>query len=327
MLQNYSLTLSILIISYNTREMTLRCIQQALAQCVAEEIDSEIIVVDNGSTDGSADAIKNAFTIGSSSTTPAVKLIRSTSNLGFGRANNRGMQVAKGKYILLLNSDAFPKPGAFTTLLNFMESHADAACVGPRLLNEDESLQVSCYKFPSPARITWESLLLTAAFPNSALFGDYRKWPHDTERKVDFVIGACMLVRRETINRVGMFDESFFLYSEETDWEKRMSDHGWNVYFTPDAEVYHLCGTSGKAQADRVFTEFRRGQERYIRKHFGGVGLTWYRIMLTVGSTLRLILFSLFRLFSKNPKYPQEVTLWWRILRWNLGIRGPGLEN
>jgi len=198
---------SVIVVNYNTRAMTLECLE-VLHRTLAG-VPSEVILVDNASHDGSVAAIRDAF--------PTVQIIANAENRGCAAANNQAIRVAGGEYLLLLNSDAFPKPGAVQHLVTYLHAQPDVAVVGPRVLNRDGSLQKSCYPFPGPWRAVCDYLLLTAAFPNSRLFGDYRAWAHDGERAVDFVIGACMLVRRSAIDRVGLFDEDFFFYGEKAD--------------------------------------------------------------------------------------------------------------
>jgi N-acetylglucosaminyl-diphospho-decaprenol L-rhamnosyltransferase len=278
---------------------------------------AEVFVVDNGSGDDSVAAVRAAF--------PAVVVIEVGRNAGFGAANNLAIARATGEFVLLLNTDAFVRPGAVAALVGYLRDHPRTAVVGPRLLNADGSLQRSCYKFPSPARAFCEHALLTAAFPNNRLLGDYRAWPHDAEREVEFVIGACMLVRRSAIEQVGGFDERFFMYSEETDWCRRFRDAGWAVAFTPAAEVVHLNGGSGRRQPDRVFNEFRLSAERYVRKHHGGVGLAMFRACLIGGACVRIAAFGVRALMPGGGQGRGMVRQWVRILAWNLGFRGPAL--
>ena len=282
--------LSAIIVSYNTREMTLDCLATLVRSL--EGIASEIIVVDNASTDGSFDAIAGRF--------PEVRLIASGKNAGFGGANNEAMRLAKGRYFLLLNSDAFPEKEAVKTLLDFIENHPRAGVVGPRLLNEDGSLQVSCYPFPTPGLAWRENLWLTRG---------YRDWEHDRERRVDFVIGACMLVRRETYEQVGGFDEKFFMYSEEADWEKRMQDAGWEVVFMPDARVKHLGGASGASEPLRISSHFFDSLDYYERKHHGLAGLIAFRLAMVVGCGLRMVLWAVVSLMPARREHARAKAL------------------
>lgn len=310
---------SVIVISYNTREMTLECLR-ALADDM-KGMPWELWVVDNASSDGSAEAVKETF--------PEARVIVNEHNAGFGAANNQAIRQAQGQYLLLVNSDAFVQPGAVEALVSHLDAHPGVAVVGPKLLNPDGSLQQSCYRFPSPVRAVFEHLLLTAAFPNHPLLGDYRDWPHDAARDVDFVIGACMLIRRESLHQTGVFDEDFFMYAEETDLCYRLSRDGWKTTFVPEARVVHLAGSSGRPESERTFSEFRQAQERFIRKHYGGVGLAVFRCATVSGAALRIVSFSILRVFrrARRAKLTQDIHLWWRILLWTLGLRGPGLKE
>ncbi len=311
--------ISAIVVSYNTRETTLRCLDALLADLAG--LQHEVWVVDNASSDGSADAIAAAF--------PDVHLIRGERNLGFGAANNLAMSRAAGEFFLLVNSDAFLRPGAARALLDCLSAHPEAAVAGPRLLDPDGSLQRSCYRFPSPLRSVWEALLLTPALPSHPVFGDYRAWEHDEFRTVDFVIGACMLLRADAVRAVGGFDESFFVYAEETDLCYRLAKAGMKVAFTPKAEVVHLGGQSGKSQPPRTFTEFHRSREVFIRKHWRWPGLWLHRAATVTGAAVRMVAFSILWLLDRRRRgsHLATVGLWARILGWNLGLRGPGLRE
>jgi GT2 family glycosyltransferase len=281
--------LSVVIVSYNTREMTLDCLR-ALFDGL-QGLEAEVWVVDNASKDNSVEAIRAAF--------PSVQIIENPRNAGFGAANNLALARARGKYLLLLNSDAFPKPGALPALARYLEEHPEVGVVGPRLLNADGSLQVSCWKFPSPLRAWFEALGLAAAFPDHPIFGDYFRWAHDSERRVDFVIGACLALRREVYEQVGGFDEDFFLYSEETDWQKRIAGAGWPIVFLPSAEVTHLGGASG-TEKPGLNRHFYEGLDRYTAKHFGPRGLVSMRAAIAANCGLRM-LFLLLKMLAR-PK-------------------------
>lgn len=277
-----ALDLSVIIVSYNTREMTLDCLRVLMPELTG--VSFEIFMVDNASADGSVVAVREAF--------PLVQCIENPRNAGFGAANNLALTQARGEFLLLLNSDAFPKPGAIATLVTCLQAHPEAAAVGPRLLNADGSLQLSCFKFPTPLRCWMENLWLSAALPRHSKIGDYRLWPHDTERQVDSVIGACILVRRSAYEQVGGFDERFFMYSEETDWQWRMQQEGWKVVFTPAAEVTHLAGASGASEKPRISRYFFDSLDWYVRKHHGWLGLISVRLAMIIGCGLRALLWS-----------------------------------
>ena len=276
------LDLSVIIVSYNTREMTLECLRVLMPELAG--FSFEIFLVDNASSDGSVPAVRAAF--------PQVQCIENPQNSGFGAANNLAMKEARGEFLLLLNSDAFPKPGAIAHLVNCLQTHPEAGAAGPRLLNADGSLQLSCFKFPTPLRCWMENLWLSAALPRHPIIGDYRLWPHDTERQVDSVIGACMLVRRSVYQQVGGFDERFFMYSEETDWQWRMQKAGWGVVFTPASEVTHLAGASGASEKPQISRYFFESLDWYVRKHHGLSGLISVRLAMVIGCGLRALLWS-----------------------------------
>jgi len=273
MTESRDIQLSAIIVNYNTREMTLKCLGALSASL--EGIGAEIIVVDNASTDGSVEAIRGAY--------PGAVVVARTENSGFGAANNEAMRMAKGRYFLLLNSDAFPEPAAIRTLLDFIEDHPKAGVVGPRLLNADGTLQISCYPFPSPLSAWMENLWLDRG---------YRGWAHDSVRRVDFLVGACLLVRREAYARVGGFDERFFMYSEEADWLRRMKDAGWEAVFVPDARVTHLGGASGAKEEERISRHFFESLDYYERKHHGLAGLIAFRLAMIVGCGMRMVLWA-----------------------------------
>lgn len=284
------LDLSVIIVNYNTRDMTLECLRTLIGRL--EGLSTEVLLVDNGSSDGSADAVASAF--------PTVKLIRSNHNLGFGAGNNMALRQSSGKYFLLLNSDAFPRPGALPALVQYLEKNPDVGVVGPRLLNADGSLQISCFRYPSPARAWLENLAISSLFRSHPKIGDYRRWPHDTERAVDWVIGACLLVRREVYEKVGGFDERFFMYAEETDWQARIRDAGWKIGFTPAAEVTHLAGASGKENRKQVNEHFFRSLDLYEHKHHGIFGLFGLHVAMIFGSAARVVAGLAAALFPKR---------------------------
>ena len=270
-------TISIVVISFNTRQMTLDCLRTLKTETAGS--DAEIILVDNASTDDSVSAVRAEF--------PEVKVIANDANRGFGAGNNQGMKAAGGEFFFLINTDAFPKPGAIQAMLKCMLDHPRAGVVGPRLLYGDGKLQQSCFRFPSPAFAWLENLWLTP------LMGDYRHWPHDRLREVDFAIGACLLVRRKVVEQVGGFDEEFFMYSEEADWQKRIWQAGWTVLFEPNAVVTHLAGGSGAKDRPRINAYFFDSLDYYELKHHGVLGLMLLRLAMLIGCSLRAILWSL----------------------------------
>jgi len=219
----------------------------------------ETIVVDHGSTDGTLELVRERF--------PEVRVIEQE-NKGLGGGSNAGMRVASGDYFLLLNSDAWPVGDGVERLAGFAEEHPEAAVVGPRLVNPDGSLQRSVRGFPTLWRLATEYFFLRKLAPRTRALNAFygAGFAYDAPYEAEFLMGACLLVRREAADTVGLFDEDFFMFSEETDWCYRFRRAGWKVLFFPGAEFVHVGGAS---HGGRMFTENIRGHLRFLAKHRG----------------------------------------------------------
>lgn len=271
---------SIIIVNWNTRELLakcLRCVQETIQQ-----VSYEVFVVDNASTDGSQELVRQAF--------PAVRLIANAENVGFARANNQAMQVAQGRYILLLNSDAFVKPGTVDTMVRFMDAHPEAGLSACKLLYEDGRLQRSCASFPTLATELYIALGLDKLFPRSPIFGAYQMtdWDYADTREVDVIMGAFMLARAEAVQQVGLLDEQFFMYSEEVDWCYRFHRAGWRIFFYPQAEAIHLWGGSSRAIKTESLIRLYRARVQFFRKHYGGFQAELYKALLSLNALVRV---------------------------------------
>ena len=252
---------SIIIVNWNTCKITCECLQSVHEQTVKSKI--EVIVIDNASTDDSVRMIKEKF--------PQVRLIENSANRGFAAANNQGIRVAKGRYLLFLNSDTLVLDGAIDKVVSFADGNPDAAVVGCCVLNADKTLQSTCFMFPSVLNMLLSSTYLYKLFPKSKLFGRERMswWDRTDVREVDVVTGCFMLVRREAIKQVGMMDEKFFMYGEETDWCYRFKQAGWMVVFAPVGEIIHLAGQSSHKVHAEMLVQLRLSILKFIRKHHG----------------------------------------------------------
>jgi GT2 family glycosyltransferase len=271
---------SIIIVNWNGRDLLARCLQ-----CVETTIKQacyEIIVVDNGSTDGSQEMLKRDF--------PQVKRIENTSNVGFARANNQAMEISQGRYVLLLNSDAFVKDGTVDTMVAFMDAHPEAGMAACKLLYEDGRLQPSCSSFPTLATEFFMATRLDKLFPKSRLFGGYLMtyWNFDSVREVDSIMGAFMLVRASAIQQVGRMDERYFMYSEEADWCYQFKKVGWKIYFVPDPETVHLWGGSATQVATRMHVELYRSRVQFFRKNYGAMSARLLKLLIGFSCVLRL---------------------------------------
>lgn len=264
--------LSIVIVSFNTCELTRRCLA-----CVRDhggEVCREVIVVDNASSDGSAEMIEAEF--------PEVTLIRQPENKGFAGGNIPGMRQARGRYILLLNSDAFIADGVFEKTLAYMDAHPRTGILGCRLTNPDGSLQPSARSLPGPINKFFHISGLAARFPASRIFGkvDYTWWDHSTPRKVGWVVGAFFLIRRQTMEAIGPLDDGYFLYFEEIDYCLAAHRAYWDVVFYPFASVVHLGGQSTLNTPGRISAHGRQSlairvasECRYYKKNYGPLRL------------------------------------------------------
>jgi len=298
---------SIIIVNWNTRELLAKCLR-----CVQDTVHKaryEVYVVDNASSDGSPDMVRTDF--------PVVKLIANTENVGFARANNQAMKVCEGRYVLLLNSDAFVKPDAIDYMVVFMDSHPDAGMAGCKLLYEDGRLQSSCARFPTLGSEITIALGLDKLFPRSAFFGRYlmTDWDYGDTRPVEVIMGAFMLARAAVIQQVGMLDESFFMYSEEVDWCYRFQAAGWKVYFTPDVETVHLWGGSSKAVKVETLIRLYRARTQFFRKHYGTLNARLYKGVLVFNALLRVGPGALYYLTRGTPEARQKHDAFRQLLR------------
>jgi hypothetical protein len=250
-------------------------------RCLASVRGLETVVVDHGSTDGTLELVREHF--------PEARIVEQE-NRGLGAGWNAGMREAGGRYFLILNADAWVVGDAVARLVAFADAHADAGLVGPRLRNPDGSLQRSVRGFPTPWRLATEYFFLRKLAPGSRALNAFYAggFAHDEPREVDWVMGACMLVRREAVDEIGPLDEAFFLFAEETDWCYRLREVGWRVWFFPEAEVVHV---GGAAHGGRLFGENVRGHLRFLAKHRGVAEAERARRLLLVALRLRALIF------------------------------------
>lgn len=296
---NLPVTLSVVIVNWNTSELLLNCLHSVELACEAyPEISAEIVVIDNASSDDSVAATKAQF--------PNVRLIESKENVGFARANNLAILESNGKYILLLNPDTLIATDALRTLVTFMDENPDAGAAGSLLRNPNGTLQPSCYVAPTPARELWRLLYLDAIYP----LANYRmhRWLQTCERQVDIVQGASLIVRRRVINQVGMLDADYFMYSEDFDWCHRIREGGWQIYWVPQSVVIHFGGQSTNQVATPMFLQLYEAKLRYFRKHYGRLTGIAYKLVLLIIALLRLVLSPL-TFVLEAPKRNSKMTL------------------
>ena len=255
---------SAIIVSWNTRELLAAAVRSLLAATP----QPEVIVVDNGSRDGSVAMVRREF--------PQVRLLVNEVNRGFAAANNQGMAAARGRYFLLLNSDAALRRGALRTMVAYAEAHPRVGVVGARLLFPDGRWQAEGSPFPSLRDEFLRMLGLDRLWAVGVERGDR---PYET----DWVQGAAMLVRREVWEETGGFDESFFMYGEEVEWCARIKAAGWSVVVVPQAEIIHHGGASVGRVPLAKRTLVYRGKRHFFRRHRGRgtAALFWGLVVIT----------------------------------------------
>jgi N-acetylglucosaminyl-diphospho-decaprenol L-rhamnosyltransferase len=301
------LDLAIVIVSYNTRDL--------LRDCLASVYDNrgdfrfQVCVVDNCSSDDSAGMVRAEF--------PRVRVIESAINGGFAYANNMGLRslgfTEKEKestgaspssenhtpdnelprYVLLLNPDTILPPSALAGMLAFMDTHPEAGISGPRLVLADGSLDLACRRgFPTPEVACYRLIGLSKLFPRSRRFGRYNLTYLDPDEmaEVDSVVGACMMVRREAIQQVGLLDETFWMYGEDLDWAYRMKRAGWKVFYNPEVTVLHYkeaASRGDRAIRPKTRYEFYRAMYIFYRKHYAATTPFWLGWLILGGIVLR----------------------------------------
>jgi GT2 family glycosyltransferase len=276
---------SVIIVNWNTREILRNCLASIYAQ--TKGISFEVIVIDNASTDGSAEMVRAEFS--------EIILLQNDKNRGFAAANNQGVAIAQGRYVLLLNSDTIILDDAISRSIRFADLQPRAAVVGCRVLNSDETLQPTCFMFPSLLNMLLSSTYLYKLFPRSRFFGRERMtwWDRNDVREVDVVTGCFMLVRQEAIEHVGMMDERFFMYGEETDWCYRFKQAGWKVMFTPAGQIMHLGGQSSKKIKPEMAMQLRASILLFFKKHSSRISYRFACLLAAVFFLIRLPWWSL----------------------------------
>jgi N-acetylglucosaminyl-diphospho-decaprenol L-rhamnosyltransferase len=270
---------SVIIVSYNTRELLRECIESILCE-QGNGITVEVIVVDNASADGSAAMVAERF--------PQVRLIANPDNRGFGAACNQGLEVARGRYALILNADIRAQPGALQRLVEFMDAHPDAAICGGQLRYPDGRIQPSCARDLTLWWVFCEQSMLAKLFPRTRLFGGYWRthWNFSATIETEQVMGACMMLRRP----FPRFDEDYFLYCEDTDLCYRVRQAGGKIYYVHDAVFVHHLGASGEPQRAQMVIYYNRGKERYFRKFHSAWQARVCRWLNKGGALLRVLL-------------------------------------
>lgn len=267
--------LSIIIVNYNVKEF-LQNLLHSLHKAISN-LSYEIIVVDNASDDGSVEFIREKF--------PQIKLITNQTNFGFSKANNIALEVSSGKFILLINPDTLVREDTITKMIEFLTNHPDAGLVGCKILNPDGSLQLACRRsFPGPWTSFCKVAGLSTLFPQSKLFAKYNLTYLDenSTHEVDAISGSFMMMKREVYERVGGFDEQFFMYGEDLDLCYRIQKNGYKVYYYPGTQIIHYKGESTKRSSLDETKYFYNAMHLFVKKHFS----TFYLVEIILQSAI-----------------------------------------
>lgn len=289
--------LSIVIVSWNVSRDLAVCLDSLRANA---EAGFEVTVVDNASHDDTLSMLQRY---------PEVRVIANAVNRGFAAANNQGLAVGKGEYLLMLNPDTVVPAGALSQLLAFADAHPEAGIVGPRLLNPDGTLQASCRRFPTVQAAIIRHTFLERLLPHAASTREYlmSEWDHQSPREVDWVSGACMLIRRSAWEQVGALDEGFYWGSEDVDYCFRMHQAGWTVLYAPQPVITHAIGRSTTQVIVPTIIRTHRSMQRLYAKHLARSWLA--RVAVTAGVWLRAgLLIAAFHLanWRDNIKDPRR---------------------
>ncbi len=254
---------SIIVVAWNMRQILQECLESVYDQ--TKGVEFEVIYVDNASVDGSVDMVRQLFS--------KVTIIENEDNKGFIKANNQGIEISRGRYVLLLNSDTIVLDNAIAKTIGCADTRPEAAVVGCRVLNPDRTLQRNCFMYPSILNSFLAATHLYKVFSRSRFMGRERLtwWDFNEEREVETVCGCYALVRKEAIDQVGMMDPIYFVYGDDPDWCIRFARAGWKILFTPTAEIIHYGGQNTSQQA-RVFRWQLEGSKLIFMRLHGNRG-------------------------------------------------------
>lgn len=316
--------MTVVIVSWNTMELLNNCLQSISEN--KNEVRMKIIVVDNDSKDGSTSMIRTEH--------PDVKLIESGGNFGFGRANNIAKQYIEGDSILFLNPDTIVLDDAIDRMKKVLDDNRDIGAVSCKTVYPDgEVQQLGLQWFPSPLTELINILIVTST-PNKIL---KKTLPYKDPLDSGYVkklYGGCLLVRKSILDEVGWFDERFFMYGEDVDLCRRITEAGWKLYYLSNARIIHLCGgASNKSTSEYSTLMMCDSISKLMSKYYGVVGCLSYRAVIFVGSNVRLFVVLMIKIFnnlvagSRNADYEDAVNKYKAMLKWSLNIQNPTIPS
>jgi GT2 family glycosyltransferase len=306
--------LSIVIVTWNAKKYVAECLDSLQAYC--NDPATEIILVDNDSTDGTPELVRDSY--------PGVTLIRNEENLGFAKANNVGIRKCTGEYIFLINSDVHVLDGCIEQMIGYLKENPRVGLLGPKMLGADGKSYRSYMGAPTLWNSFCRALALDVLFPNSKVFGGYLMpyFKRDHIAEVDVLNGWFWATRREALNQVGLLDETFFIYGEDIDWSKRFHETGWKVVYFPDAESIHYGGASSSKAPIRFYIEMQKANYQYWKKHYGRASQLAYLLMNWMEQAARLAGHTVMR-FAGNQRSDAsfKAKRSMAVICWIMGIR------
>ncbi|MCP3983958.1 MAG: glycosyltransferase family 2 protein [bacterium] len=302
--------LSIVIVTWNAREVLLDALESIEREILGRQgegrIEVETLVVDNGSEDGSVQTVRQKF--------GWADVIALPQNIGFAAGNNVGLARAKGRHSVLLNSDTVVLPDALEKCVRYLDAHPEVGVVGPQLLNPDLTKQNCIHNYPSLVTEIFPKGVLEKLFPRRF---PSKRFEHPEPIPVEAVLGACLFVRREVLERVGPMPEDYFFFLEETDWCYRIAAAGWKIMHVPDAQVIHVFGASTKKKIPaETRIEYHRSLYHFFRKNRGGTRAAWIKTLRIAKALLYVMMRGPGAVFSSSMRGRWEQD--WRVLRWHL---------
>ncbi|MFT6557857.1 glycosyltransferase family 2 protein [Sneathiella sp.] len=307
---------SVIIVSWNVKEMVLDCVRSVLAQTKAT---CEVIVIDNASGDGTVEAISAEFS--------GVRILANDKNIGFAAANNQGIEISKGDYILLLNPDTLIVDDAIDQMLEWMKKDETVGCGGCQVYEAEDVIQKTCFSDPSP----WNIFLVQTGLHRLTILKktlgkpEYSWWDRRSEMDVDVVSGMFMMVPKTVIDNIGPMDDAFFVYSEEADWCRRIRKGGYRCVFTPIAKIIHRDGGNKSTYQIRpkMYVQLQKSQLIYARKHYGLLGYILVKSLYLAAMSTRVLSFGLLSLLSANDRFKGNASLALKAIQFHLFSKEP----
>lgn len=314
-MENKTPDISVIVVTWNAKDYTLECLESLQRQ--SNGLTVEVIVVDNASGDGTPQAIAEKF--------PRVRLICNSENRGFARANNQGMEVSRGRYLYLINSDVVVPDDCLSLLLSYMEAHPDIGLLGPKMLTPAGEVGYSVMRFPTAWNTLCCALGFDSLFKRSNSLGGFmmKGFPYDHTEDVEVLTGWFWVVRRSALEKVGGLDEQFFMYGEDIEWSHRFHNGGWRVVYYADAEALHYGGASSKNAPARFYVEMRRANLQYHRKYHGPLSQAAYFVSVLLHECARVVAYCLIFVVrhSQRTEASFKIDRSLRCMGWLAGFR------